>query len=76
MTTSAKWLKYLAHRATNSTLSGYMITIFQDRLSGLDYRNPAPWMELSLPSIALDTRFLAGQKNRAYHFSTQSVSLD
>jgi hypothetical protein len=24
----------------NSTLSDYMITIFQDRLSGMDFRNP------------------------------------
>jgi hypothetical protein len=47
----------LINRFLTSTLSDYMITIFQDRHSGMDCRNPG---SMSLPSMALDTRFPAG----------------
>jgi hypothetical protein len=37
-----------------------MITIFKDRHSGMDCRNPGSMDGLGLPSMALDTRFPAG----------------
>jgi hypothetical protein len=37
-----------------------MITIFKDRHSGWIAGIQAPWMALSLPSMALYTRFPAG----------------
>ena len=52
--------------AANSILSDYMITIFQIRYSGMDAgaedreANPGSMDGLSLPSMALDTRFPAG----------------
>jgi hypothetical protein len=44
----------------NSTLSDYMITqskiVIPAGIAGIQ----APWMDLSLPSLALDTRFPSG----------------
>ena len=52
--------------AANSILLDYMITSFQHRHSGMDAgaedreANPGSMNGLSLPSMALDTRFPAG----------------
>jgi hypothetical protein len=48
------------HEWLNSTLSDFMIAVFAGRHSGTDCRNPgSAWMDLGLPSMALDTRFQA-----------------
>ena len=44
----------------NSTLLDYMITIFRIVLPAWIAGIQAPWMDLSSPSMALDTRFPAG----------------
>ena len=46
--------------AVSSTLSDYMITLFKIVIPAWIAGIQAPWMDLSLPSMALDTRFPAG----------------
>ncbi len=45
---------------TYSTLSDYLITQSMSVISAWIAEIPAPWMALSLTSMALDTRFLEG----------------
>ena len=50
----------LEYAARSSTLSDYMITLSSIVIPAWIAGIQAPWMDLSLPSLALDTRFPAG----------------
>jgi len=65
MTTPAQFVynnesSCLGNLLINSTLSDYMITLFKIVIPAWIAGIQAPWMDFSLPSMALDTRFPAG----------------